>query len=136
MSGRGRKQIKRLARFLTRSGRFAPGEIWHSPLPRSRETAQRLVERLGLKAKLVQIDGINGDDDPSLAIGRLSARKAKTPIAIVGHEPHLSAFTTLLVTGAAAPVRFKLKKAAVVALERTDEGGWQVRWQLSPEIVK
>jgi phosphohistidine phosphatase len=132
LSNRGRNQIRQLARFLKKTDALPVTEIWHSPLARSRETAELLVKRLEVEARLKQVGGIEGGDDPAIIADRLKARR--TDLAIVGHEPHLSALASLLITGAAEPPRFVLKKSAVVALERTAEG-WAVRWHVSPEII-
>lgn len=133
LSKRGHKQIRALAKFLRRSGALQTAEVWHSPLARSRETAELLVQHLELKARLLQVDGLEGDDDPAVIADRLKRRRP--PLAIVGHEPHLSALLSLLVAGAARPSRFVLKKAAAVALENQD-GNWGVRWQVAPEIIE
>ena len=132
LSKRGRKQVRRLARFFKKNDALPLPEVWHSPLARSKETAELLVKRLCAKAKLTQIDGIEGDDDLAIVAGRLKTRR--TPVAIVGHEPHLSALLSLLVAGTPEPPKFVLKKSAVVALERTN-GNYAVRWQVSPELI-
>jgi phosphohistidine phosphatase len=132
LSNRGRNQIRQLARFLKQTDALPVSEVWHSPLARSRETAELLIKRLEIETRLKQVDGIEGDDDPAIMADRLKARR--TDLAIVGHEPHLSALASLLITGAAEPPRFVLKKSAVVAIERTQEG-WAVRWHVSPEII-
>jgi len=132
LSERGREQVRRLAAFLKKSDAFATREIWHSPLARSIETAELLVEKIKLKAKLVEVAGLEPADDPRTIATRLKSRDQ--PLAIVGHDPQLSALTSLLVTGVAEPPRFLLKKSAVVALDYV-EGIWVVRWHVSPEII-
>jgi len=132
LSKRGRKQVRQMAAFLKKTDALRVDEIWHSPLARSVETAKLLAKRLGLRAKLVEVDGLKGEDDPSVVAGRL--KSCRLPLAIVGHEPHLSAFLSLLVAGAPEPRKFLLKKCAVVALEY-DDGQWAVRWQIAPELL-
>lgn len=132
LSKKGQKQVKRLAKFLRKNQALATGEVWHSPLVRSRETAELLAADVGAPVKLVEVSGIEGGDDPLKIAERLKVRK--TPVAVVGHEPHLSALASLLVVGATEPPRFVLKKSAVTALDR-NEGGWAVRWQISPELL-
>lgn len=132
LSKRGRKQVRALAKFLRKTESLQTPEIWHSPLARSRETAALLVKYLGVDVNLVEVDHLEGEDDPSVMAGRLRTRRE--PLAVVGHEPHLSALLSLLVAGTAQPPRFMLKKCAAVALERI-EGIWAVRWQVSPEIL-
>lgn len=132
LSKRGRKQVGRLARFLRKAEALDTVELWHSPLARSVETASLLVSELGRKIRLVQVDGLEGGDDPAIIAERIKTRR--TAVGVVGHEPHLSALASLLVAGVAEPTRFHFKKSAVVALERGD-GTWAVRWQLSPELL-
>ena len=132
LSARGREQVRTLAAFLKRSDALVTREIWHSPLARSGETAELLIKKLGIKAKLVEIDGLQPEDDPLLLAQRLKARQQS--LAIVGHNPQLNPLVSLLVSGATEPSRFILRKCAIVALERTD-GVWTVRWQISPELL-
>ncbi len=132
LSSRGHKQIRKVAAFLKKTDALDCAEIWHSPLARSRETAALFAQKLPLAAKLVQSDGLEGADDPALLAERLKGRSA--PLAIVGHEPHLSALASLLVAGVATPPRFVFKKCAVVALDGV-EGAWAVRWQISPSLL-
>jgi len=133
LSKRGRRQVKTLGAFLEESSAFRPGEIWHSPLARARETAQGLAQALDLDVPLVEITALESGADPQVIAPRLHA--LQTSVAIVGHEPHLSALASLLVTGASAPKAFILKKCSALALER-DEAHWAVRWQVSPEILE
>ena len=132
LSKRGRKQVRALAKFLARTEGLPVAEIWHSPLARSRQTAELLAESLGLDARLVELPSLDCDEDP--AILAESLRERRESLAIVGHEPHLSGLLSLLVAGAAHPPRFVVKKCAAVALARV-EGVWAVRWQLSPDIL-
>jgi phosphohistidine phosphatase len=132
LSSRGREQVRQLTAFLEKSGSLSCGEVWHSPLTRSRETAKLLTAGLALNARLVEVDGLEGEADPTIIVGRLQSRRE--PLAIVGHEPHLSALASQLVAATAEPPRFVLKKCAVLALERGDDV-WRVRWHVSPEIL-
>ncbi|MBL9187956.1 MAG: histidine phosphatase family protein [Opitutaceae bacterium] len=158
LSPKGRGQVRALATFLAPTGAFDPEEIWHSPLARSRESAELLASQLRLKAKLRLITGLEPEDDPWLAVKKIEA--ADGPFAIVGHEPQLSAVASLLVTGRAEPVAFAMKKCAALALERVEgdrsrerervDGSkastrsrsqlphvahWRVRWHVSPEVI-
>ena len=132
LSPKGRKQIRRLADLLLRTGAFEAGEIWHSPLRRAHESAGLLAKRLKLGTKLKEVTGLTPDD----AVDRIAAKLGdlRRPVAVVGHEPHLSALASLLVAGQAAPPRFKLKKGAMLRLDHAEEG-WVVRWHISPEVI-
>lgn len=133
LSRRGRNQVRTLARFLKAAGVLAPDEIWHSPLVRAQETAGLLRRRLGSRAKLVTVAELESAEGITVLVKKI--REARQPLALVGHEPHLSALASLLVTGAAEPAIFVLKKCAVVALERTG-ARWAVRWQVAPEVLE
>ena len=132
LSAKGRAQVKRLARFLRASGDFDPAEVWHSPLVRARESADLLAQRLRVAGPRRIIAGLAPGDAPRIAARRL-ARMARA-VAVVGHEPQLSALASLLVAGNARPPVFEMKKCGVLALARVADR-WVVRWQISPELL-
>jgi phosphohistidine phosphatase len=132
LSRRGRAQVRALARFLRRAEEFAPEELWHSTLARAQETAARLALGTRLPAPLREVAGLAPDDNPRAFARRLA--RATRPVAVVGHEPFLSALASLLVTGAPAPAHFAMKKGAVLALERAGRH-WTVRWHVSPDLL-
>jgi phosphohistidine phosphatase len=136
LSKKGRQQVKRLADFLRTSDAFQPEEIWHSPLLRSQQTAKLLAKKLKLQAPLIEVAGLEPEDDPRATA--LRVKNLPRTVAIVGHEPHLSALAAELFAKKAATSAFVLRKSSVLALER-DRGGrgsrWLVRWQVSPELL-
>ena len=131
LSRRGLGQVRDLARFLKPEGVFAPAEIWHSPLVRSRQTAELLARHLRLETPLKLVPDLEPEDDPQRAARRL--RAARHAVAVVGHEPHLSALASLLVAGKPSPPVFVMKKSAVLALEGVGPY-WMVRWLWSPKL--
>jgi len=132
LSKRGREQVRSLARLLRTRDIFQPVAIWHSPLVRAQQTAELLVRHAGREISLMEMAGLMSGDDPRVMARRIN--RLHESVALVGHEPHLSALASLLVAGAAEPAVFVLKKCAVLALER-DDGRWMVRWQVSPELL-
>ena len=74
--------------------------------------------------------GLAPEDDPAAIVRRLA--RTREPVALVGHEPQLSALASLLVAGAADPVVFHVRKASALALTRSGRR-WVVRWFLPPE---
>lgn len=128
----GRADARALGRFLRKSGAFAPDVIWHSTLVRARETAGLVAAELRKAPDPVEVEGLAPEDDPAAFARRI--RGAGGALAVVGHQPFLGALASLLVTGAAEPARFAVRKCAVLALE--GEGpSWIVRWHLSPELL-
>ena len=156
LSAKGHGQVRALAKFLRTTEAFTPVAFWHSPLTRSHETAELLAQRLDLDVPLRLTAGLEPEDDPRAVAKMIGA--AENSIALVGHEPQLSALASLLVTGRMDPVVFVMKKCAVLALERLEEdrsrerervdglttrsrsqlpdgARWTVRWHVSPEVI-
>src|SRR5581483_3088979 len=95
LSPRGRDQAKALGQFLGRGGAFTPAEIWHSPLRRARETAELLAAAAKLAVPLREKAGLRPEDNPAALVPMIQRTTAS--VALVGHEPHLSALASLLV---------------------------------------
>ena len=142
LSDRGRAQVRLLAGFFRRNGLFAPAFVWHSPLVRARETAELFLIGLGSEIALVETSGLLPEDDPIAMANRLNAITSAVNIALVGHEPHLSALASLLVRGKHEPALFDFKKGSFLALERTEDSHkktgaarWRACWHITPELV-
>jgi phosphohistidine phosphatase len=142
LSTRGLGELARLGRFLKPSGCFNPAQVWHSPLVRSAQTAEMIVAHLGLDVVMVETPGLMPEDDAEIMADRLSEFPPSFDLALVGHEPHLSALASLLVRGKASPVLFELKKSTLLTLEptrgehkKTGRPRWRVRWQVAPELL-
>lgn len=143
LSPRGRAEAARLVRFFLGNGQFRPAQLWHSPLKRSRETADELIRRLGLDLVQVEIPGLLPEDDAQQLAERLQLHpRDRGDLAIVGHEPHLGALAALLVTGRKRSGLFRLKKGDVLTLQiadgvhkKTGFNRWRVRWHVTPELL-
>jgi phosphohistidine phosphatase len=129
LSAKGRDQIARVCRNLAKGPGFAPAEVWHSPLARSRETAELLIGGLGLLSLLLLKPGLMPDNDPGPIAAALTAETRD--IAVVGHEPHLGVLASLIVHGPRhRGIFFPFSKAGLLALSRNGErweSGWIVR---------
>lgn len=142
LSPRGRDEVQRLVAFFCSNRCFTPTQLWHSPLLRSRQTAELLAAGLAFDGPVVEIPDLLPEDDPDEVMARLHAFTQARPLAIIGHEPHLGALATRLVRGKKRPSCFAMKKASVLALERTDdvhkktgEPRWTVQWQVHPALL-
>ncbi len=125
LSARGREQTRRLGRLLAHDARFAPGEIWHSPLVRARETAVGLAAELGFRGAVRERPDLEPEDDPEVAAGWL--RGEARSVAIVGHEPHLAALVALLAGWDARTLGSGFAKAGALALWREGKR-WRAEW--------
>jgi phosphohistidine phosphatase len=142
LSPRGLADCARLAQFFQRNGLLCPAQVWHSPLTRSRETAARLFPPLGIDPLVLETSGLLPEDDPEPMSRRIDDLAEETPVAVVGHEPHLGHLASLLIRGKATPVIVDFKKSAILALERTSSrhaktgtARWRVRWLLTPALL-
>lgn len=132
LSAKGRAQVRQLIRFFRANEALVPAELWHSPLVRSVETAMRLAQGLRLRAPPVEVPGLEPEAPPATTVRRLA--RVRHDLAIVGHEPHLSALASLLLRGRAAPAAVEMRKGACLALERTGRT-WRVRWLVTPGLL-
>lgn len=142
LSLRGETDARRIAAWFRLSGALQPTQIWHSPLARALATARLLAAGLGNDPLLVETPDLLPEDDPEDVATRLAEYPRTHDLALVGHEPHLSALATLLIRGRATPVAFKLRKGAILTLEphtgthkRDGRPRWSVRWHFSPELL-
>lgn len=142
LSHKGEETVRRVAFALRASGEFKADRIWHSPLLRARQTARLLAEGVALDlASLEAVRGMLPSDDPRWLAAAVD--KGRKRLALVGHEPHLGLLAGLLVFGEAIPEAFKLRKGAVLCLDREDAPAkdrrgvqrWRVRWLLDPELL-
>ena len=136
LSSRGHAQVESLARYCRAHDLLHPEELWHSPLLRARETAQGLAQALGWKIPFVETDELEPECNPQAVAGRL--RTVPRPLALVAHEPLLSALGTLLVSGSPWPIAFTMRTCDVLALECPEAGAarWAEQWHLGPDQLR
>lgn len=142
LSEQGRDQVRKVAEFLRRCPTFQPDQLWHSPLARSRQTAELLDAGLARDLIRVETPGLTPYDAPQATALRLEGHAPGINIAVVGHEPHLGALAAHLLRGRESASFFGFKKCAVLALESTREprkkspfSRWRVRWFVTPEML-
>jgi phosphohistidine phosphatase len=134
LTAEGVRRFRRGARGLARIV-DAPHVIWTSPLPRARRTAEIAAQAWGCAAPV---------DAPVLvearfeAVARLIAkRRGAELVALVGHEPSLSALVARWL-GSSDAQRFALKKGGAVLLElgKTARAGASLIWALPPRVLR
>jgi phosphohistidine phosphatase len=114
LSGKGRRRFAKVVRALRRlEMRF--DILAHSPKLRALQTAEALVPRLRPEGSTTVLDLLAEAPTDEL-IEVLAAWGGD--VAIVGHEPHLSALLAWLVTGSEDDGdSFRLKKGGIAVLE-------------------
>lgn len=127
LTAEGRVKTREAARGL-RKLKIGITEVWTSPLPRARETAEILGRELGLEPKLTDLLKPGA---PPLRL--LKALKGECP-ALVGHEPDLGAAVAALTGGRRDA--FPMKKAGVALVELTGKGRGELRLLLPPSVLR
>lgn len=107
-------------------------DIWHSGKLRARQTADIMASSIGLKEKLIEKAELAPMDDVFKIKEQLTA--VEDNLMIVGHLPHLSRLSSLLLSGNQEAGLIRFINSAIVCLEREDRQ-WQLAWMVVPDNV-
>jgi phosphohistidine phosphatase len=120
---------------LLRRLNLRPDLVLSSPLPRALQTAELMVEGLGIAGEPVIDDRLR----PGAAWGDLARAMTAYPdarrVMFVGHEPDLSGAMRLL-TGAAS---VRMRKGGIGCVEFPgvpEPGGGELAWLIDPDIYE
>jgi phosphohistidine phosphatase len=115
LTKKGVKRMRKAAKGL-RALEIDFDRILTSPLPRARQTADIVAEKLGLETRLEELPELA----PGTAVQELVSSVAVFPnvenLLLVGHEPLLSETASYLLTREKA-LRLELKKGGVCCVE-------------------
>jgi phosphohistidine phosphatase len=110
-----------------------PDLVLSSPLPRALQTAQLLVEGVGLAREPIADDRLRPGADWADMARALTADRDARRVMFVGHEPDLSTAVQIL-TGARA-VRLRSGGVACVEFPGIPEpGAGELAWLLDPDL--
>jgi phosphohistidine phosphatase len=131
LTGAGRERFEKGARGLRR---LVPGIdlLATSTLVRAVQTGELLADTFG-GITTVRVEELAPDARPEALLPWLRAQRRRELVAIVGHEPHLSALVELLLAGGQTGfVELKKGGACLLALPRAAApGGGELRWLLT-----
>ena len=132
LTKKGRKKMARVARGLFNL-QTKISHLYASPLVRAVQTAEILAERFKLKPA-AQTELLVPEASPELILPFLNQHEEDDALALVGHEPHVSALLAFLLTGETrAQVPFK--KGGVALLEASKPvraGQCALCWLMEP----
>ncbi len=131
LSATGCEEVERVARAAVTAG-VRPESILHSGKTRAMQTAEIFAAHVKPAHGVHPVEGLDPRDEPHRMRERVA--QADEPVMLVGHLPHLSRLAALLLAGAPEREIVAFRNAGVVCLER-QEGGFAVRWILTPELV-
>ena len=132
LSDAGRKRARRAARALARlAGKL--DVLASSGLRRADETALAIAQEFG-GLRIEPVDALAPGAKPEAVADWLRGLEGAETVAIVGHEPGLSALVTWLVSGLSTPL-LELGKGGACLLELPDHiapGQARLLWLLRP----
>ncbi len=131
LTAAGRQEAERVARAVAAAG-VDPAVILHSGKTRAEQTAEIFADHLKPARGVEVAQGLDPGDDPGPIRERLEQEDA--PVLLVGHLPHLGRLAALLLAGTPEREVVAFRNAGLVCLERA-EGGFVLRWMLTPELV-
>jgi phosphohistidine phosphatase len=106
-----------------------------SPYRRARQTADPVVEALGLGKNFRESAALEPSTDPEEILKEVETEEERKGILLVGHQPHLGALLGRLVGGNRGP-EIPLKKAAVARVELSGRGRGQLRALLPAPVLE
>lgn len=136
LTDKGRKKMRQIARALRHLG-VDLDLILSSPYIRACETAEILSDVFKMKSKIIFSDHLIPDGNPELVIGEINEKHTVDSLAIVGHEPHLSALIGML-TADTTKLEITLKKGGVCHLSADNlqhDHSATLEWLLTPGIL-
>jgi phosphohistidine phosphatase len=107
-----------------------------SPLVRAVQTAEIVASEYG--CEVVTVDALAPDQDPAKTLEWLGQQRSVSTVALVGHEPHLSALVSYMLAGTSSSF-VELKKGGACLLEAVAfaSGASTLKWLLTRrELVR
>jgi phosphohistidine phosphatase len=107
-----------------------------SPLKRATQTASLVANELGYESKFVFADALHKQATWTKFQELLRAHADKDAIMVVGHNPSLSEFLSLLISGGASKTAVDLRKGAAAKVEITGKRSATLTWCVTPKTVR
>ena len=127
--GRGLKRLEATIRVVATS-----------PYVRAVETAQEFRRAFDDGLPLREMPEMRSEADPKSTSAALKMFSVEDHVAVVGHEPHISAWLSLLVAGQEDALRCQFKKAAVACVDidhvPPSAGSGTLRWFLTSKQLQ
>lgn len=132
----GKEEMKEIAKHLN-SSNISFDIVLSSPLTRSKQTAEIVNEYCGNGKDVTVTDLLKPEASFDPLIKFLNQLKTPKKVAIVGHEPFLSAFASYCLTKSKSSI-LNLKKGGVLKLEINKvvkPGQCTLSWLIEPEQI-
>lgn len=131
LTEKGFEQARLQALRLREAGKL-PEIVLTSPLLRARQTAETFCANAGMPGPVIQ-GWIASGMNPETAIRELKGFSEFQTVALVGHEPDLSALITFLLGGMAGSIRMKKGGIACMKVNPPSKQG-ELRFLIPPKL--
>lgn len=132
LKDKGKEESEKVANFLLKKN-LIPDIIIHSSKIRAKETALIFAEILNPIKGVIQGENLSPLDNPEYWVKRLKIEENN--IMIVGHLPHLSKLTSLLLVNDENKEIVKFKYSSCLILSREEEK-FYIKLFITPEICE
>ncbi len=129
----GEEQSRDAGKLLAQLG-VEPAAFVSSPLTRAVQTAQLVAKEVGFKDDITLHDALRPEGSYEQFQKLLRHYASSDSIVVTGHNPRLSEFLSLLISGGAVSGAIELKKAAVAKIDWGDSA--QLSWCVTPKVVR
>jgi phosphohistidine phosphatase len=136
LTDKGAKKMRLIAKGLRTLG-VEFDFILTSPYLRAQQTAEILAEVFKMKKQVAQSENLIPMGDPDLLFAEINEKHTVDSLAIVGHEPYLSALVAILTTDSAS-LEMTFKKGGVCYLSTDDLHHTHkatLEWLLPPGVL-
>ena len=136
LSKQGRKDIEKIAKFIRKS-QLKVEEIVHSGKLRAEQTATVLATYLKPTKELRISKSLEPLADPKIWREHLvkGGRVSTNNIMLVGHLPHLSKLSALLLIDNENSTIVAFSKGGVTCLNKTEDNHWTIHWIITPKMI-
>ncbi|HKV03623.1 MAG TPA: histidine phosphatase family protein [Candidatus Acidoferrales bacterium] len=134
LTARGVQKTRSAALGLRALG-AKPDALISSPYVRAAQTAEIFAEALGLSPEKIRLsEALKPAANPAELLKEIARLKANE-IACFGHAPHLDLMIAQLAGARGAFT--ELKKAGAACFEHAPaQGRWELRWILTPKVLR
>jgi phosphohistidine phosphatase len=131
----GIEQATMMGRVLASDG-VQVDEVISSPLKRATQTAVLVANEIGFDGKIIYSPILSKESDFEQFRLLIKKHTDRDAIMLVGHNPSLSQYLSLLLSAGATDRATELKKGAVARVELDGRGRAVLHWCLTPRLVR
>jgi phosphohistidine phosphatase len=135
LDSEGVQQCRDVGRLLA-ALEVEPDVIVSSPLKRAMQTASLVAKEIAYQRELELAEGMRPDAGFESFREILESHSRKDALVVVGHDPSISRFLSLLLTGGENDSAVAMKKGSVAKVELRRRRLASLHWYITPRIAR